>query len=180
MSWCSVLVLVLDLVFVLVLRSNSLYLHWWLKGKLSFRKVLMYIIYIEQPNFLFLYVFLCIGYCMPQRCLAEIQPPFNEDILTVYESCNRPLSKAKTHFPTQFQSFSNLPHHCAGGRSGINTKVGFGFAFKSFCISTWSWFENVLRFFGGWTIFNFVPELNTFWEIFMFLVLKVLEYSLFW
>ena len=72
----------------------------------------MYIIYIEQPNFLFLYVFLCIGYCMPQRCLAEIQPPFNEDILTVYESCNRPLSKAKTHFPTQFQTFNNLPHHC--------------------------------------------------------------------
>ena len=67
---------------------------------------------MQLSSFFCLSVFLCIGYCMPQRCPAEIQPPFNEDILTVYESCNRPLSKAKTHFPTQFQTFNNLPHHC--------------------------------------------------------------------
>ena len=79
---------------------------------------------------------LCVKPCMLQRCPSEIQAPFNEDILTVYESSNRPLSKAKTHFPTQFQSFSNLPDHCTGGQSGINTKFDFGFAFKSFCIST--------------------------------------------
>ena len=46
---CPVHVLVLVFVFVLALRRNCLDLHRWLKGK-----VLMYTIYIELPNFLFL------------------------------------------------------------------------------------------------------------------------------
>ena len=66
----------------------------------------------------------CVKHCVPQRCPTEIQAPFNEDILTVYESSNRPLSKAKTHFPAQFQTFNNFPDHCTGNQSGMNTKFG--------------------------------------------------------
>ena len=63
----------------------------------------------------------CVKHCVLQRCPTEIQAPFNEDILTVYESSNRPLSKAKTHFPTQFQTFNNFPDHCTGSQYGMNS-----------------------------------------------------------
>ena len=59
-----------------------------------------------------------VKHCVLQRCPTEIQAPFNEDILTVYESSNRPLSKAKTHFPAEFKTFRDLPaDHCTGCQS---------------------------------------------------------------
>ena len=111
---------------------------------------------------------------MLQRCPTEIQAPFNEDILTVYESSNRPLSKAKTHFPTQFQTFNNLPDHCTGSQSGINTKFGFPIDnFLSPLDADLTLFAgNCLRFVGGGKYFNFVPELNTFLDIFIFFGLE--------
>ena len=87
----------------------------------------MFCIHIFEVNQYFIAdveYFSRVKHCVLQRCPTEIQAPFNEDILTVYESSNRPLSKAKTHFPAQFQTFNNFPDHCTGNQSGMNTKFG--------------------------------------------------------
>ena len=128
MSWCSVLVLVLDLVFVLVLRSNSLDLHWLLKGKLSSRKVFMYEIYIEQCNYLLfsVWVFSCV---LGIACHRGVQLKSNLRLMKTFWQFMRAVTgryQKQKHISRHSFKLSTIYHIIArpGSQCSLDNKFG--------------------------------------------------------
>ena len=137
MSWCSVL----DIVFVLVLRSNSLYPHWWLKGKLSFRKVLVYLIYIEQPNFLF-FMFSCV---LGIACHRGVQLKSNLRLMKTFWQFMRAVTgryQKQKHISRHSFKLSTIYHIIARPGSQCSLDNNFGLLntkIVSFVISGRKW-----------------------------------------